>query len=67
VFSLVACGDDADGFIQKIVIDDETWVHQYDQESKQWHEKGVSAPRNFKMTQSVWLWPQSLVIEKRYS
>lgn len=54
---LSQCNEDKDGFLERIVTGDETWVHHYEPESKQdsmqWHKKGTPPPKKFKVTQSA--------------
>lgn len=54
---LALCGDEPDLIISRLVTGDETWVHHYDPESKQesmqWHIKGSSPPKKFKVTPSA--------------
>lgn len=54
---LALCGDEPDLIINRLVTGDETWVHHYDPESKQesmqWHVKGSSHPKKFKVTPSA--------------
>ena len=48
---------DEDRFFDRIIIRDETWVYQYDpetkQQSKQWLPRGSSGPIKFKSERSV--------------
>ena len=48
---------DEDRFFDRIVIGDETWIYQYDsetkQQSKQWLPRGSSGPIKFKSERSV--------------
>jgi [histone H3]-lysine36 N-dimethyltransferase SETMAR len=54
---LALCGDEPDLIINRLVTGDETWVHHYDPESKQesmqFHVKGSSHPKKFKVTPSA--------------
>ena len=44
---------DEDRFFDRIITEDETWVYQYDSETKQWLPPGSSAPIKFKSVRSV--------------
>ena len=48
---------DEDRFFYRIITEDETWVYQYDpetkQQSKQWLPRGSSSPIKFKSERSV--------------
>ncbi|KAF7253399.1 Methyltransferase-like protein 24 [Varanus komodoensis] len=50
-------GEDPLSIFDRIVTGDETWVHQYDPESKQesmqWHKKGADPLKKFKVTPSA--------------
>ena len=50
---LELCGDDLDGVCNRIVTCDETWIYQYDPESKQesmeWRKREEKPPRKFKV------------------
>ena len=54
--------DDPGDFIERVVTQDETWVHHFDLESKmqskQWKHPGSPSPKKFKIQQGWW-WPQS--------
>ena len=45
--------DDPGGFIKRVVIQDEIWVHHFDPESKmqskQWKHPGSPPPKNLKV------------------
>lgn len=51
------CGDNPDDVFSRLVTVDETWIRQYDPESKQesmqWIEKGEKPPRKFKVERSA--------------
>jgi hypothetical protein len=51
------CGDNHNVILRRIVTGDETWVHQYEPESKQesmqWHAKGTPPPRKLKVSPSA--------------
>ena len=54
---MTICGDNPDDVFSRIVTVDETWIRQYDPESKQesmqWIEKGEKPPRKFKVERSA--------------
>jgi hypothetical protein len=51
---LTLCGDEPDLIINRFVTGDEIWAHLFDPKSKQelmqWHIKGSSPPKKFKVT-----------------
>ena len=55
--NLAILQDDRDDFIDRLVTQDETWVHHFDPESnvqsKQWKRVGSPPPRKFKKTSSA--------------
>lgn len=50
------CEEEGDDIFSRIITTDETWIHQYDPESKQesmqWTKRGEKPPRKFKVQKS---------------
>ena len=51
------CGDEPAQILERIVTRVETWVHNFEPESKQesmqWHKEGTPPPKKFKVSQSA--------------